>query len=605
MLKMSRIFKMKALYFVLFAGYGALGPYTALFFASLSLSPAKIGILTMLPNLCAFLVAPFFSYIGDKYNAPIEVLIVALVLSTVGNTLSLYMQTFTAQLAVVLATSIVKSPIGPQIDSVVMGSLQDKADYGSMRLWGAVSFGIFAFLGGLLTAARTEGQGQTEVQGGADSRFTSVFYVYAFSSMMAGFIILSLAHGGGGKVGSSSGGSGSSRGGDVEAQAATKTGAGTGTRVDEEASTIYTALIRSEKQQEQTQQKQQQQEQWGQAEKGTRDTASPSTASTSPTTPTSPTSSTSHTSPTTPAPPTDPPRGDLSALVQVFRSHPEALVFGLVVFLSGVGAGVIDSYLFLHLQELGGSGLVLGLARFITCAAEMAFVARFAYYSLLSQPWLVLPCEALNGLTFAVTWSVSCTYASQIAPPGCEGTMQALLEGLHFGVGAGAGSLLGGFAYEAFGAVRLFQMSGLLSLASSLLAGATWWCLRVGRVTPPKSPHYHSTAEGAEGAEGTEGAKGIWGLSRGAAGDEDTASTSPSPSTSTSPPVSTSVSPSSVSFISNPGARAAAAVTAAAHAAATAAKAAAAAAVTATAARPRYVELRQFDHQDTQDSADV
>mmetsp|Transcript_12488 Transcript_12488/g.27969 ORF Transcript_12488/g.27969 Transcript_12488/m.27969 type:complete len:395 (+) Transcript_12488:188-1372(+) len=377
------------------------------------------------------------------------------------------------------------------------------------------------------------------------------------------------------------------------------------------------------------QQKQQQQEQWGQAEKGTRDTASPSTASTSPTTPTSPTSSTSHTSPTTPAPPTDPPRGDLSALVQVFRSHPEALVFGLVVFLSGVGAGVIDSYLFLHLQELGGSGLVLGLARFITCAAEvpmfhyagplqarygtwplialtqMAFVARFAYYSLLSQPWLVLPCEALNGLTFAVTWSVSCTYASQIAPPGCEGTMQALLEGLHFGVGAGAGSLLGGFAYEAFGAVRLFQMSGLLSLASSLLAGATWWCLRVGRVTPPKSPHYHSTAEGAEGAEGTEGAKGIWGLSRGAAGDEDTASTSPSPSTSTSPPVSTSVSPSSVSFISNPGARAAAAVTAAAHAAATAAKAAAAAAVTATAARPRYVELRQFDHQDTQDSADV
>jgi predicted MFS family arabinose efflux permease len=191
-------------------------------------------------------------------------------------------------------------------------------------------------------------------------------------------------------------------------------------------------------------------------------------------------------------------RNIIATLGAVFHRNPAVLVFAAVVFLSGFGAGAIDSYLFLHLKELGGSGLLMGIARFITCAAEvpmfqvagslqktygtwpmialtqMAFVVRFVYYSLLSDPWLVLPCEALNGLTFAVTWSVSCTYANEISPPGCQGVMQALLEGLHFGIGCGVGSLVGGFVYQYYGSIRLFQCCGMLSLASTVLALFAW-----------------------------------------------------------------------------------------------------------------------------------
>eukprot|EP01034_Spumella_vulgaris_P045174 gene45174-56252_t len=83
---------------------------------------------------------------------------------------------------------------------------------------------------------------------------------------------------------------------------------------------------------------------------------------------------------------------------------------------------------------------------------QTAFVVRFVYYSLLVEPWAVLPCEILHGLTFATTWNVSCTYASEISPPGCHSTMQSLLEGLHWGIGSGLGALIGGFLYDSFGA---------------------------------------------------------------------------------------------------------------------------------------------------------
>ena len=48
-------------------------------------------------------------------------------------------------------------------------------------------------------------------------------------------------------------------------------------------------------------------------------------------------------------------------------------VFLLIVFLSGIASGLIDTYLYIHLDALGAGGTLMGLARFITCAAEVPF----------------------------------------------------------------------------------------------------------------------------------------------------------------------------------------------------------------------------------------
>ena len=133
---------------------------------------------------------------------------------------------------------------------------------------------------------------------------------------------------------------------------------------------------------------------------------------------------------------------------RVLTKDPSVAIFLSIVFFSGLGSGVIDAFLFLRLKQLGGSGIVMGVSRAITCIAEvpcfqvagmlqkrlgtwrllavtqLAFVIRFTYYSFLKEPWAVLPCEVLHGFTFAVMWSTACTYADEIAPSHVHSTIQ-------------------------------------------------------------------------------------------------------------------------------------------------------------------------------------
>jgi hypothetical protein len=48
----------------------------------------------------------------------------------------------------------------------------------------------------------------------------------------------------------------------------------------------------------------------------------------------------------------------------------------------GIGSGVIDVFLILRLKQLGASGIVMGVARFITCAAEVPM------FQIAGEQWL-------------------------------------------------------------------------------------------------------------------------------------------------------------------------------------------------------------------------
>lgn len=52
------------------------------------------------------------------------------------------------------------------------------------------------------------------------------------------------------------------------------------------------------------------------------------------------------------------------------------------------------------------------------------FGVRFLLYSMLQNPWYILPIELLNGLTFGLFYATMASYASIVAPPGTEATMQ-------------------------------------------------------------------------------------------------------------------------------------------------------------------------------------
>ncbi|KAL4428408.1 hypothetical protein ABPG75_002497 [Micractinium tetrahymenae] len=174
---------------------------------------------------------------------------------------------------------------------------------------------------------------------------------------------------------------------------------------------------------------------------------------------------------------------------------PEAAVFLALAVFMGVGVGNIEGYLFLFLDELGGSELLMGLSLSMTCAAEtlvfyflprllrlgfrrcmhlvlLAFLLRMLCYAALPYaptPWLVLPVEVLHGFTFALAWGAGCAYCQQLAPPGLEATSQGLFQGLYFGLGVAAGSTLGGQVYQRLGAQAVYLVACCVLAAGWLL----------------------------------------------------------------------------------------------------------------------------------------
>jgi len=428
--RVSRL--IKSLYFFLYAGFGVLSPYFAIFIESRGLSKPQIGILSMIPNIfCVLLGAPL-SMIADAWKAPLQMIMASIILGVL-LTLCIFWfgWSFSSFALFVTVGAIVRAPLTSLVDSFTIGRLQNASEFGSYRLWGAASFGLSSLLGGLLLTPRQGGdpaKSEASAQG-----FDWIFYLNATFTLLAVIVVMRLA------------------------------------------------------------------------------AAAPSSPSNFTQLPSSSQHSTAEELEGNPvSKPVPPPSASsssntvfvLRSILATFRSNPRIASFAFVVFVSGIGDGVIEAFLFIRLKELGASGLLLGLARLQTCVAEVpafilagklynsigvwktlsvtqvAYVVRFACYALLVKNylWLILLVELLNGLTFAVTWQASCQYAAEVAPPGTEATMQSLIEGLHWGLGSGLGALIAGYVYHWAGAVPLFAASSFLCCLSFLCSFITGLC---------------------------------------------------------------------------------------------------------------------------------
>lgn len=64
-----------------------------------------------------------------------------------------------------------------------------------------------------------------------------------------------------------------------------------------------------------------------------------------------------------------------------------------------------------------------------------AFGLRFIIYSLLTNPWHVLPVELLQGVTYGIFYSNMASYAYVVSPPGSAATVQGIVGAAFEGVG--------------------------------------------------------------------------------------------------------------------------------------------------------------------------
>lgn len=192
---------------------------------------------------------------------------------------------------------------------------------------------------------------------------------------------------------------------------------------------------------------------------------------------------------------------------QMFLSL-RCVVFFVWCVAIGLCTALIWNFLFIYLEGLGGASYMKtleGLVMAIQCfGGELPFFfmsgwilkrighvnamslvlfgfgVRFFLYSMLQNPWYVLPIELLNGITFGLFYATMASYASIVAPPGTEATMQvsfppktphsisygfyasqSLVGAIFEGVGVSIGSQIAGQLFAAVGARTTFEIFGI------------------------------------------------------------------------------------------------------------------------------------------------
>ncbi|XP_068669979.1 uncharacterized protein [Montipora foliosa] len=147
----------------------------------------------------------------------------------------------------------------------------------------------------------------------------------------------------------------------------------------------------------------------------------------------------------------------------------------------GVGHGMSHSFLNWFLEDLGATKTLMGVAVIsrstfdlltffvagslikaigqikIMIFALISYGIAFTLYSLLTNPWWVLPIEMLVGSTYAASWSAFTSYMAGAASSESVTTIQGILQGVYWGLGTGSGTIAGGFLIHHIGAVATFR----------------------------------------------------------------------------------------------------------------------------------------------------
>ncbi|KAJ0397971.1 hypothetical protein P43SY_003879 [Pythium insidiosum] len=190
----------------------------------------------------------------------------------------------------------------------------------------------------------------------------------------------------------------------------------------------------------------------------------------------------------------------------------DVLMLFVLVLVIGIMAQMIDSFLFLYLFNLAGNNSnLVGIVIAVETTSELplffhankiidrlgtpkciflgiaAYGIRLLFYTFISNPWTVLPIEALHGVTFGLVWAAFTNYVYHSAPEGTEGTMIGLLAAVQKGVGGGIGTLVGGWIYQEHGGRVMWAVAVFCVLPLSLVvAFAFSYLAKEHRAQQPK-----------------------------------------------------------------------------------------------------------------------
>jgi MFS family permease len=132
----------RLLFMTYYGSLGSLLPYLPVYYHSLGHGGQVIGMLGAIKPFTTFLVAPFWGIVSDRTGSPFTVLYFTFLISLIGQLLVAWKHDPNYIMVMVFITAFFNAPVKSLIDSMVMDHLHDRSNYGRLRLWGQLGFGI-------------------------------------------------------------------------------------------------------------------------------------------------------------------------------------------------------------------------------------------------------------------------------------------------------------------------------------------------------------------------------------------------------------------------------------------------------------------------------
>ncbi|NXT22318.1 MF6LB protein, partial [Syrrhaptes paradoxus] len=162
-------------------------------------------------------------------------------------------------------------------------------------------------------------------------------------------------------------------------------------------------------------------------------------------------------------------------------SDGRAILYAITAFLSGAAGSAVQNFLFWQMQDRGSSEMYMGLSVAIGLLAEILLyffkgkllrtlssskivavslsllAVQLLCYSFLWTAWSILLIQIFSAFSSSALWWVVNMTVDDIATPGMERSLHAVLQSLCYGGGASMGSFAGGFVVKYFGLAVLYR----------------------------------------------------------------------------------------------------------------------------------------------------
>ncbi|XP_010872813.1 major facilitator superfamily domain-containing protein 6-like [Esox lucius] len=178
--------------------------------------------------------------------------------------------------------------------------------------------------------------------------------------------------------------------------------------------------------------------------------------------------------------------------LHLVQGNPRALLCAATAFLVGVAGSAVDDFLLWQMQDNMSSEVHMGISLALALLSRAAFpllsghvskllspgrvllggtawlALQCLYYSFLWGPWAALPAQVLSCFSMGAYWWAVQVQCEDVATPGTERSVSRIYQSLSMDLGAGLGSLAGGFIVHRFGVSVLFRGVAVLLLL---------WCM--------------------------------------------------------------------------------------------------------------------------------